>query len=173
MKLRHLWLAAATAAVASLLSASYLGRASQNGLALPTTGVFSGLTEQNNINNALDSLLTCNSGNAEPTNQLGGAPKEGQCWLDTSSSTLKVLKRYTGSAWVVEAVLDVTNGIWSPPVGGGLGSVASAATTDLCASPQAFQTISGTVTITSFGSSCPAGVVKFLKFSGALTLTHN
>lgn len=150
------------------------GRAAQSTLALPTTGVFNGLTEQNNINAALNALNTCNSGSAAPTNALGGAPVEGQCWLDTTSSTLKILKRYTGSGWAVEGVLDVTNGIWSPPVGGGTASVASAATTNLCASPQAVQTVTGTTNITSFGSSCVAGQRKTLIFSGAaLTLTYN
>jgi hypothetical protein len=176
MKLRHLWLAAATAAVVSLLSVPFIGRASQNGLALPTTGVFSGLTEQNNINNALDSLLTCSSGSAAPTNQLGGVPKEGQCWLDTTSTSSKVLKRYTGSAWVVEAVIDVTNGIWTPPIGGGLwgASIAGAATVDVGSVPQSAVVVTGGgASITSFGSSAAVGTIHFILFNGANTLVNS
>ena len=169
---RSVLIAAVAAAVVSLISDPFIGRASQNNLYLPTIGIYSGLTAANTTNNALDSLLSCNSGNTAPTNQLGGAPKEGQCWLDTTSSTMKVLKRYTGAAWVVQAVFDVTNGIWVPPVGGGSGSVASASTTDLCASPQAFQTISGTTTINSFGSNCPVGTIKIVLFASSLTLTY-
>jgi len=169
-----------TAAVAAFVSIATMivvlpfgGLASQNNQFLPTTGTYSGLTAANTINNAIDSLNTCNSGSVAPTNALGGTPKEGQCWLDTTSATAKILKRYTGSAWVVEAVLDVTNSRWQPPIGGGTGTVASAATTDLCASPQAVQTVSGTTTITSFGSNCVVGIRKTLIFSGVLTLTHN
>ncbi|EJN15681.1 hypothetical protein PMI42_00698 [Bradyrhizobium sp. YR681] len=172
-------LGSASACLAGVLIAALLllpapqGRAAQSSLSLPTTGVFNGLTEQNNINAALNALNTCNSGNVAPTNALGGAPVEGQCWLDTTSSTLKILKRYTGSGWAVEGVLDVANGLWSPPVGGGTASVASASTTNLCTSPQSVQTVTGTTTITSFGSSCVAGQRKTLVFSGALTLTYN
>jgi hypothetical protein len=108
-----------------------------------------------------------------PTNALGGAAKLGQCWIDTTSATLPIKKRYTGSGWVVEGVLDVTNGIWIPPVGGGVGSVASSGTTDLCASPQHVQNITGTTTITSFGSSCAVGTEKAVIFGGVLTLTYN
>jgi hypothetical protein len=175
--MRHSMLTAAIAAAVSLaiaiLTLPFAGRASQNALGLPTTGVFSGLSEQNSINNALDALLTCNSGSAAPTNALGGAPKEGQCWLDTTSATLKIKKRYSGSGWVIEGVIDVTNGLWIPAAGGGSGTVASAATTDLCISPQQMQTVSGTVTITSFGSSCVVGTRRTLIFSGAAQLTYN
>ena len=169
-----------TAVVAAFVSVAsvimllpFNGDASQNNQFLPTTGTFSGLTAANTINNAIDSLNTCNSGSVAPTNALGGAPKEGQCWLDTTSATAKILKRYTGSAWIVEGVLDVTNSRWQPPIGGGSGTVASAATTDLCASPQAVQTINGTTTITAFGSSCIVGIRKTLIFNGSITLTHN
>jgi len=52
-------------------------------------------------------------------------------------------------------------------------SVASASTTDIGATPYLSITVTGTTTITSFGSSAPTGAVKFVKFSGALLLTHN
>ena len=51
-------------------------------------------------------------------------------------------------------------------------TVASAATTDLGASDETFLTVSGTTTITAFGT-VSAGIYKFVTFSGALTLTHN
>jgi hypothetical protein len=58
---------------------------------------------------------------------------------------------------------------------GGNLTVASATTTELCGSgaESAALTISGTTSISSFGSSCPAGRLKFLRFSNILTLTHN
>ncbi len=52
-------------------------------------------------------------------------------------------------------------------------TIASGATTDLGSALSQAIAISGTTTITSFGSSAPAGDVKFVQFSGALTLTHN
>lgn len=165
---------AAFVSIASMIALlPSIGIGAQSNLYMPTTGVFNGLTAANTINAALGSLNSCNSGSAAPTNALGGAPVEGECWLDTTSATAKILKRYSGSGWLVEGVLDVTNGRWQPPIGGGTGSVASAGTTDLCASPQAFQTVSGTTTITSFGSNCVQGIRKTLVFSGVLTLTHN
>lgn len=50
--------------------------------------------------------------------------------------------------------------------------IASAATTDLGAIEGLFHDITGTTTITSFGT-VRAGILKVIKFEGALTLTHN
>lgn len=52
------------------------------------------------------------------------------------------------------------------------GSIASAATTDIGAATGEFVTITGTTTITSFGTKT-AGVKRSCKFAAALTLTHN
>lgn len=55
-----------------------------------------------------------------------------------------------------------------------IGSIASATVVDLGASfaSGSFVTISGTTTITSFGSTAPAGSWYFVQFSGNLTLTN-
>ena len=50
--------------------------------------------------------------------------------------------------------------------------MASASTTDISSRAEKAINITGTTTITSFGSA-PLGVRKLLKFAGALTLTHN
>lgn len=147
--------------------------ASQEENFLDTTGSYNGLQAANRINGALDALLTCNKGPSAPTNALGGAAKAGQCWLDDTSATLLVKKRYSGSAWVVEGVIDVSNGVWVPPVGGGAATVASATTTNLCASPQAVQNVTGTTTITGFGADCVNGTKKILIFGGITTLTYH
>jgi len=55
----------------------------------------------------------------------------------------------------------------------GTGTIASAATTDLCSVANPYVSISGTTAITSFGASCQAGQSKIVKFAGALTLTYN
>jgi hypothetical protein len=55
----------------------------------------------------------------------------------------------------------------------GTGTIASASTTDLCSVANPYLAITGTTTITSFGSSCQAGQSKTIRFAGALTLTDN
>src|SRR3990167_4426633 len=52
-------------------------------------------------------------------------------------------------------------------------SIASATTTDLGSTPHQSISITGTTTITAFGSSAMTGEIKFIKFASALTLTHN
>jgi hypothetical protein len=115
--------------------------ASQGQLYLPTTGTYSGLQAANYTNGAIDALATCNKGPAAPTNALGAAAVTGQCWLDDSSANMMIKKRYSGTAWVVEGVIDVAGGVWSPPVGGGAGTVNAAATTDLCARRKRWSTL--------------------------------
>lgn len=162
--------------LATLLALAPAGSfASQNSLSSPTTGTVSGLQLTNNYNNALDSLNTCNSGAGAPTNQLSGAPSLGNCWLNTTASP-DPWQAYDGAQWVKLGYLDVTNHLWNAVVGGGTASLASAATADLCASALGganYVTITGVVTITSFGSSCEVGQEKTLTFNNALTLTYN
>lgn len=52
-------------------------------------------------------------------------------------------------------------------------TIASAGTTELGSSTAPVIDISGSVTITSFGSTAPPGTVKFVRLQGALQLTHN
>lgn len=51
-------------------------------------------------------------------------------------------------------------------------TLASASTTDLGSVPGRYVSITGTTTITALGT-IKAGTVKYVKFAGALTLTHN
>ena len=55
----------------------------------------------------------------------------------------------------------------------GAATIASAGTTELGSSAAGVITVSGTTTITSFGSTAETGQMKALIFSGVLTLTHN
>src|ERR1700742_2604485 len=50
-------------------------------------------------------------------------------------------------------------------------TIASAATTDIGNAASTAVAISGTTTITSFGTA--ANCIRFVRFTGALTLTHN
>jgi hypothetical protein len=150
--------------------------ASQNALFNSTTGPLSGLNAVQTINNGMDSLNTCNSGASAPSNQLSGSPSAGNCWYNTSTGAVSY---YDGANWLTIGYIDATNHLWTPVVGGNNPTtVASATTTSLCgssgASPiGAYLTISGTTTITGFGSNCVVGQIKYLTFSGALQLTYN
>lgn len=172
---RHLptvFIAAITAlftmgAIQSLFSAY----AVQNELVPPTTGIFTGPQFSQKIGDAFRSIAGCNKGSIAPAN-VGGATVDGLCWIDDSASPW-VLKRYVNGGWAVEGAFDPSTSSYAGLIGGGLGSVASAATTDLNLAPQANVTITGTTTIGNFGSASPAGVVKFIRFAGALTLTNS
>lgn len=52
-------------------------------------------------------------------------------------------------------------------------TIASASTVDLAANLQSAVSVTGTTTITSFGTGAASGVRKFITFTGALTLTHS
>lgn len=162
---------ALVATIAALSINSPPSRAAQDDLYSPTAGTVSGLQLTNNYNAALAALASCNSGSSAPAN-LSGGPVAGQCWLDTTSAPYAA-KVYDGASWVVKGYLDTTNHLWLPQVGGGTTTLASATATDLCSVPQSYIDVTGTTTITGFGSSCAAGVEKVVKFSGVLTLTHN
>jgi hypothetical protein len=151
-----------------LIAASFPAFASQGSGCMPTTGTISGLTFAQDVNAAIAALISSNSGASAPATDCTTAAVKGQVWLDVSV-TPNLVKQYDGSSWVIVGALDASNHLWSPPVGGGSASVTAATTTDICASPSAVQNISGSTTITSFGSACVAGVRKTLIF-GAATL---
>jgi hypothetical protein len=149
--------------------------ASQNSLLSPTSGTVSGLQLTNNYNNAIDSVNTSNSGASAPTNQLSGAPSLGNIWLNSTASPYP-WQVYDGANWLTPFWIDATNHMTNVKIGGGAATAVSAATVDLCGAavaPMAYITISGTTTVTSFGSTCKAGHVKIVTFSGVLTLTYN
>lgn len=147
--------------------------ADQSTLQSPTTGTVSGLQLTNNYNSALNALNTCNSGSSAPTNQLSGSPSAGNCWLNTST-TPNTISVYDGTSWLAAGYVDATNHVYSPAWNGGnVTSIASASSTNLCASLQPYVSVTGTTGITSFGSACPLGALKLATFTGALTLTNN
>jgi hypothetical protein len=159
--------------LASLLALSpELSFASQNQLSSPTVGTVSGLQLTNSYNNALDSVNTCNSGPSAPTNQLTNVASLGNCWLNTTGSP-DPLQWYDGAQWLKAGYIDTANHLWNAVVGGGTATIASTATTDPCSNSANYLTISGTTTITSFGSGCETGQEKTVTFSGILTLTYN
>jgi hypothetical protein len=146
--------------------------ASQGSGCMPTTGTVSGLTLVTDINAGIKALISSNSGSSAPATDCSGLSLAGQFWLDTST-TPYVLKNYDGTSWLTLGTMDNTNHVWTPPIGGGTNSVTAAGTTDLCSVPQGYVTISGNTTITAFGSSCVAGQIKYLNFTGTPQVTYN
>ena len=167
-----MWMKRITALWVAMTLAFAPALADQSSLYSPTTGTISGLNLTNNYNSAINALATCNSGSSAPANTLSGSPVAGMCWLNTSANPYKV-EIYDGAQWEVVATLDPTNHWYEPIVGGGQGTLASAATTDLGSVPYNYISVTGTTTITSLGSSAPVGSVKFLSFAASLTLTYN
>lgn len=167
MKKRHLialaWLALASPAIAT-----------QGTGCMPTTGTVSGLTMAQDINAAIAALISSNSGASSPATDCTVVAIKGQVWLDTSV-TPNLLKQYDGASnWVVIGALDATNHVWSPPLGGGTATIASATTTDLWSSVASSVTVSGTTTVTALANaSAVPGTVKLVTASGIFTLTHN
>lgn len=165
----------------TLVAAALIGRlafmpaeaqASQGSLVMQNTGTLSGLTLVNAISTALDALVTCNSGSSAPANGTGSAARPGQCWDDTSASWIR--KAYDGTSWLPQGFIDSSNHVWVPPVGGGtIVSLSSATTTDLGSVPQSTVSITGTTTITGFGSSAVVGTRHTMIFGGILSLTYN
>jgi hypothetical protein len=153
--------------------------ASQAPLFNPTSGTLSGLSMVQNQNNANDALATCNAGGSAPGTQfLSGAASSSDCWDDTSTSGWVKHRVYMGGTWVVTAFYDLTNSLYTGIVGGGAsGSVASATTTDICSVNGPFVFITGSASITSFGTSCALGQWKrfFINTGGGAspTLVYN
>lgn len=165
-------LALALLSMTLLLGRSAPSYAAQGSGCLPTTGTVSGLSLVQKVNDAIAALISGNSGASAPATDCVAVPVKGQVWLDTSV-TPNVERRYDGTNWVAVGALDSASHVWSPPIGGGTGAVTAAATTDICASPAGVQTISGTTTVTGFGSACATGVRKTLIFGSATPLTYN
>lgn len=146
--------------------------ASQGTGCLPTTGTITGLSFVQALNAAMAAVISSNSGSTAPATDCTGVPVKGQHWLDTST-TPHLLKIYDGTNWLVKGAMDTSGHNWLPPIGGGVANIASGSTADLGSVSQTYLTVTGTTTITSFGSSAGVGVAKFLKFAGAVTVTHN
>ena len=139
---------------------------------IPSSGTLAGLALVTDVNAAVAALISTNSGTSAPATDCTGVPVLGQLWVDTSTSP-NTLRQYDGTQWLALGGIDSSNHVWTPPVGGGTNTLAAAATTDIGATPQAYNIISGSTTITSFGSSATLGTIHVLKFSNSLTLTYN
>jgi hypothetical protein len=130
----------------------------------------SGAAFRADVNNALAALGSYMKGpNAPP------APLAGMIWVDddTPSATIWTVKRYDGADWIEEGRIDIMANIYIPSEGViAWADVASAATVDLGAQSSRSLRLTGTTTITSFGTA-GSGVRKRLRIATGLTITHN
>jgi hypothetical protein len=159
--------AIAAGAVQSLLTA----RAVQSELVPPTAGIYSGVQFSQLLGDAFRSIASGNKGATAPAN-VSGAAVDGLSWID-DSVTPWLKKRYINGGWATEGAYNPSDSSWVGLIGGGTASIASASTADLGSVPQANVTITGTTTITSFGSSAAIGIIKFIRFDNALVLAHS
>lgn len=146
---------------------------SQGSYQVATGGTVSAVTFAGQCNIAWQALASKNSGASAPTNGPSSAALANQDWFDTTNSSYPDWKLYDGAQWPRIGTLDTVDHNWFPVVGGGLATLASATTTNLGASRQTTLVISGSTTITSFGSSAQVGERKILKFSGSPQITHS
>jgi hypothetical protein len=102
------------------------------------------------------------------TYPAAGDPKsEGDDHLRLIKSTVKAtLPNVTGAVAATHAQLDRVLDMWAAD------TIASATTTDLGSKAASILTVSGTTTITGFGT-IASGILKYLIFGDVLTLTHN
>lgn len=163
------------AVVAILLAAQPILAQSTIDTALPAQGApFNAAPIRQNFTaaaNDINALVRMSAGSTAPS-----SPVTGRLWLDTSSATIYTLKMYVSgsAAWLPIASMNVSAGIWTPPVGGGtIPSLTSASTVNLGSVPQAAINITGSQSIASFGSSAPEGALKFLVFTGSPQLIYN
>lgn len=118
------------------------------------------------IDDSFDALLSSHAGSARPSYAVAGT-----VWQDTSVANTVRHYFYDGANDILLATVDTTNDrVDLPPQP--FATVASAATTDIGAVKTRNVIITGTTTITSFGTAA-SGVIRKLRFSSPLTLTHN
>jgi hypothetical protein len=112
---------------------------------------------------ALNAALEGNPG-------LGLIGNSFKLWFDTSTQEVRQ-RWWDGAQWVTAAALDPGAHLWLPLFGGGTTTLASAAIVDLGSVFETRVTITGSVPISSFGTSWPRGSGKLLSFRDGATLT--
>ena len=110
------------------------------------------------MDSEMDQVITALNRKALCSSSAPSSPIAGQTWLDTSVTPAQ-LKIYNGSSWQDPETIKGAD-------------IASATTTDIGAATGQFIDVTGTTTITGLGT-IRAGVLRFVRFTGALTLTHN
>lgn len=106
-----------------------------------------------------------NSGTGRPGYAIAGT-----LWIKQINSNLWEIYRFDGNTDILEGRYNPTQHTFEPSFGAEA-TLASAATCDLGSLVATFLNITGTTGITSFGTG--ANLYRVLRFSGALSITHN
>ncbi len=146
---------------------------SQGSYNVPTGGSVSMVTFAGLMNAAYNALASQNSGASAPANGPGAAAQEFQTWFNTTDVNFPIFNFYDGVNWNRAGTLDVANSNWLPKMGGGVVTLASAATVNIGASPQTYVVITGSTTITSFGTAATVGEERKLQFTAECSITYN
>ena len=120
------------------------------------------------LNNSMASLLSTNRGSTRPEYAVTGT-----MWVNVVSSSQEQLFLYDGAADILIGTYNPATHQYYPCIGGGISVMASASVTDLGAVPQAAINVTGSTTINSFGTAAPIGQIKFVTFTGILSLVYN
>jgi hypothetical protein len=174
--MKHVLKVAAIAAISAAfvsgaVQSIFSARAVQNEWIPPTSGIYTGPQFSQLIGDAFRAVASGNKGSTAPA-PIGGSVVDGVPWIDDTTS-LWLKKRYVNGGWATEGAYDSTTSGWVGIIGGGLPvTIASGATVDLSV-PQSSVTISGTASVSSFGSAAAPGVIKFVRFDDALQLVHS
>lgn len=119
------------------------------------------------IDDSLDALLSAHAGATRPSYAVAGT-----MWLNTATAGQHRYYWFDGTSDHLVMTIETATGAVilndiEPRI-----DVASAATTNIGAANSQNVNITGTTTITAFDAAA-AGVMRFVRFAGALTLTHN
>jgi hypothetical protein len=94
-------------------------------------------------------------------------------WSETAASNTEINGIVLGNSTTIDQLDDIEREHMSQMAKWlGDDTIASATTTDLGSVPGRYVSITGTTTITGLGT-IKAGTIKYVKFTGILTLTHN
>lgn len=131
------------------------------------------------LSESLDALLTWNSQASGTRPAYVTSEGEGR-WIHKVSGTNWAVYHYDGSHDILVGNFNPTDNTWTPAGNmatlggahwGAETSIASAATTDLGTVSTHRAQITGTTGITSFGTG--VNLMRLIRFSGVLTITHN
>lgn len=116
---------------------------------------------------SLDGLLSCHSDATAPAYRVTGT-----IWCDTATANRLIYKVWDGSEWVVFLTINTATDAARLASINPATTLASAATATLAGVESDVIEITGTTGVTSFGAA-GAGLLRFVRFAGALLLTHS
>lgn len=119
------------------------------------------------LNDWRDAMYSMHRGTSRPSYAIAGFT-----YLNTSA-TPYAITYYDGSQDIIIGYIDESSHNYMTIIGGGTGTIASGATTDLGSVRASHLTVNGSATISSFGTSMRPGTLKTIVFAGGATVVHS